>query len=116
MAQRQSSSNLSRQIVGSRSLPFFRLLSHISSKPATFCATMHEGNYEVIIHAGTITSYYSGNKGTEYNMTIHANDKELARDLVVKSDEPFIGRYDVKVGKDNLLEIDFSGPVGSLDD
>ena len=105
---------MSRQIVGSRSLPFFRLLSHISSKPATFCATMHEGNYEVIIHTGTITSYYSGNKGTEYNMNIRANNTDLVRNLVVKSDEPFIGRYDVKVGKDNLLEIEFSGTAWGI--
>ncbi|MFI3277557.1 MAG: glycosyl hydrolase 115 family protein [Rikenellaceae bacterium] len=45
-------------IFGSRSLPFFRLSSHYADTPATFHALMHEGNYEVMIHAGTITSYY----------------------------------------------------------
>ncbi|MFR9579416.1 MAG: hypothetical protein SNH80_01835, partial [Rikenellaceae bacterium] len=99
-------------IFGSRSLPFFRLSSHYADTPATFHALMHEGNYEVMIHAGTITSYYTNKKGREYKMTISANGEELVRDLVVESDKPYIGRFDVKVGKDNQLNIDFSGKWG----
>ncbi|MFI3278803.1 MAG: hypothetical protein SNH28_08550 [Rikenellaceae bacterium] len=45
-------------------------------------------------------------------MTISANGEELVRDLVVESDKPYIGRFDVKVGKDNQLNIDFSGKWG----
>ncbi len=100
---------ISRQSVGSRPVPFFRLMSHWSKQPATFYATMHEGNYEVTFHSGNVTEYYSGAAGRELNMTIHGNGVELVRDLNIKSDEMSVKSYPVKVGKDNILKIDFSG-------
>lgn len=103
------SSIISKQTVGYRPVPFFRLMSHWSKKPATFYATMHEGNYEIIFNAGNVSEYYSPAKGRELNMTIHANGKELVRDLNIKSDEMGMVKYDAKVGKDNILEIEFSG-------
>ncbi|MFI3285598.1 MAG: glycosyl hydrolase 115 family protein [Rikenellaceae bacterium] len=103
------SSIISKQSVGSRPVPFFRLMSHWSKQPATFYATMHEGNYEITFHSGHVTEYYSGAKGRELNMNIHANGEELVNGLNVKSDEMSVVKYDAKVGKDNILKIDFSG-------
>ncbi|MFI3280701.1 MAG: glycosyl hydrolase 115 family protein [Rikenellaceae bacterium] len=100
---------ISKQSVGSRPVPFFRLMSHWSRQPATFYATMHEGNYEITFHSGNVTEYYSGASGRELNMTIHANGEELVNGLNVKSDEMSVVKYDAKVGKDNILKIDFSG-------
>ncbi len=108
-AKEDISKIISKQSVGSRPVPFFRLMSHWSKSPARFCATMHEGNYEITFHAGNVTEYYSGAKGRELNMTIHANGKELVNGLRIASDEMAMVKYDVKVGKDNILEIDFSG-------
>ncbi|MFR9651933.1 MAG: glycosyl hydrolase 115 family protein [Rikenellaceae bacterium] len=101
-----------RQVVGSRLLPYYRLFSHRSDKPASFCATVLEGNYEVLVFTGNNTEYYSGAKGQEYTMTLKANGVVLMDDLFVESDKPYIGRFDVKVGKDNLLKLDFSGKDG----
>ncbi len=100
---------LTRQSVGSRAMPYYRLFSHRADSPATFCATVREGNYEVLVFSGNITEYYSGAKGQEYEMTITANGKELVKDQFIESDKPYVGRFDVKVGKDNLLELNFSG-------
>ncbi len=100
---------ISKQSVGSRPVPFFRLMSHWSKQPATFYATMHEGNYEITFHAGNVTEYYSGAAGRELNMTIHGNGEELVRNLNIPSDEMSVTSYPVKVGKDNILKIDFSG-------
>lgn len=100
---------ISKMTVGYRPVPFFRLMSHWSTKPATFYATMHEGNYEITFHAGNVSEYYSNDKGRELNMTIHVNGELLAENLKIVSDEMASKRYDVKVGKDNVLKIDFSG-------
>lgn len=100
---------ITKQSVGYRPVPFFRLMTHFSKSPATFYATMHEGNYEIIFHTGNVTEYYSGAKGRELNMSIHANGKELVKNLQTKSDEMAMVKYDAKVGKDNILKIDFAG-------
>ncbi len=91
-----------------RVVPHFRRDLNTSNFPASFCVQLLEGNYEVILHAGEVMNYSNGRKGEEYKMTVHANGKELIRERVIESDEFFMERFNVSVGRDNLLKFDFS--------
>lgn len=95
-----------------RLVPHFRRDYHLSKKPATFYVSLHQGEYEVTIFTGEITNYLTGNKGQTYKMTVNANGKELFRDEVIESDKLFTETFDVKVGSDNLLKLEFSGDWG----
>ncbi|MFI3249052.1 MAG: glycosyl hydrolase 115 family protein [Rikenellaceae bacterium] len=91
-----------------RVVPHFRRDLNTSNYPASFYVQLLEGDYEVILHAGEVMNYSNGRKGEEYKMTVHANGKELMRERVIESDEFFMERFNVKVGRDNLLKFDFS--------
>lgn len=91
-----------------RVVPHFRRDLITSKYPASFYVQMLEGDYEVILHAGEVTNFLNGNKGAEYKMTVHANGEELIRKRVIESDEFFMERFNVKVGRDNILKFDFS--------
>ncbi|MFI3290017.1 MAG: glycosyl hydrolase 115 family protein [Rikenellaceae bacterium] len=91
-----------------RVVPHFRRDLNTSRYPASFYVQLLEGDYEVILHAGEVMNYSNGRKGAEYKMTVHANGKELIRERVIESDEFFMERFNVKVGRDNILKFDFS--------
>ncbi len=88
--------------------PHWRRDHNRGTKPTKFYVSLLEGNYEMTIHSGMIRYYGYGGTAYDVYMTLSANGEELMNKELFKRDEPSSRTYDVRVGADHLLELEFS--------
>ncbi len=92
-----------------RRVPHWKRDCNYGQAPATFKAYMTPGKYELNLYTGDYYNEYSQKPGWDYHMSVVANGKVLMDNQTVLSDHPHTGCYEVIVGDDNVLEIEFSG-------
>lgn len=92
-----------------RIIPHWKRDNNNGTKPTTFYVSMLEGNYEMTIYSGQIRYYGYGGAVFDVNMNLYANGKELMKNELFKIDFPSSRTYNINVGSDNLLKLDFSG-------
>ncbi len=92
-----------------RHVPHWKRDSNCGKAPATFCVNLKQGQYELTLYAGDYFNEFAQRKGVDYKMSITANGKVLEKDVVIKADNALMKCYEVKVGADNLLQVEFSG-------
>ncbi len=92
-----------------RRVPHWKRDCNYGTKPATFRLYMTPGKYELNLYTGDYYNEYARKPGWDYKMSVVANGKVLMDNQTVESDQPHTGCYEVIVGDDNVLEIEFSG-------
>ncbi len=92
-----------------RRVPHWKRDCNFGTKPATFKVYLTPGKYELNLYTGDYYNEYVRRAGWDYEMSVVANGKVLMDNQTVLSDHPHTGCYEVIVGDDNLLEIEFSG-------
>ena len=92
-----------------RIVPHWRRDNNRGNNPATFYVSLLEGNYEITIHSGMIRYYGYGGAAYDIHMNLTANGQQLMNNEFFKLDAPSSRTYNIKVGRDNLLKLDFSG-------
>ncbi|MFR9629072.1 MAG: glycosyl hydrolase 115 family protein [Rikenellaceae bacterium] len=97
-----------------RRVPHWKRDCNYGSAPATFKAYMTPGKYELNLYTGDYYNEYSQKPGWDYQMSVVANGKVLMDDQTVVGDNPHTGCYEVIVGDDNVLEIEFSGSLWAI--
>ncbi|MFI3277438.1 MAG: glycosyl hydrolase 115 family protein [Rikenellaceae bacterium] len=84
-----------------RRVPHWKRDCNFGSKAATFCIKLVPGKYELNVYTGDYFNEFSQRPGWDLTMSLKANGKELMRDMLIKSDNPHTGCYEVAVGVDN---------------
>ncbi len=92
-----------------RRVPHWKRDSNFGTKPATFCVKLVPGKYEMNLYAGDYYNEFVRKPGIDLTMSVKANGKVLMENMTIKGDHPHTGCYEVVVGMDCLLEVEFSG-------
>ena len=97
-----------------RRVPHWKRDSNFGTQPATFCVKLVPGKYEMNLYTGDYFNEFAQKRGLDLTMSVVANGKELMRDMTIECDNPHTGCYEVAVGEDNLLELEFHGPLWAI--
>ncbi len=95
-----------------RHVPHWKRDCNFGTAPATFCVSLEPGKYELNLYTGDYFNEFTQRPGWDIQMSVKANGKVLMDNQKVVCDDPHTGCYEVVVGEDCMLEIDFSSPAG----
>ncbi|MFI3320705.1 MAG: glycosyl hydrolase 115 family protein [Rikenellaceae bacterium] len=81
-------------------------------KPATFSMKMLRGRYDVTLYTGYLRYTYANNPGIDLQMSVKANGKTVIDNELFKENEAVSRKFEVRVGNDNTMNLEFSGKWG----
>ncbi len=94
-----------------RFYPYWLRDKAFGRKPATFHARFMKGDYWIIIHTGDIMNYGNNNPGADFDMSLTINGVKVMEREIVEESNPIIKVVKVRVGDDEMMNIDFDGPL-----
>ncbi len=97
-----------------RFFPFWLRDKAYGRRPATFHAKFMKGDYWVTIHTGDIMNYSNNKPGMDYEMSLTINGVKVMENEIVKESNPQIKVVKVRVGDDEMMNIDFGGSLWGI--